>query len=81
MAEEIKQQEAEAAKAPHRIAVDTGAFNPVLGLCYTEIAGISRSQHRSQGMGAPQNRGPALDYDAPHDRARLPVAKREAVPA
>src|SRR5579871_6267001 len=30
---------------------DTGAFNPVLGYSYEEIAGMSRSMHRSQGMG------------------------------
>jgi len=60
-----KEQQQEAAKAPHRISVDAGAYNPVLGLSYTEIAGISRSQHRSQGMGAPQNRGPSLDYFQP----------------
>jgi len=30
---------------------DTGAFNPILGYSYEEIAGLSRSQHRSQGMG------------------------------
>ena len=60
-----KEQEQEAAKAPHRIFVDAGSYDPVLGLSYTEIAGISRSQHRSQGMGAPQNRGPSLDYFQP----------------
>src|SRR5262249_51039263 len=30
---------------------------PVLGKSYAEIAGISRSMHRSQGMGAPERRG------------------------
>ena len=34
-----------------RVNDDTGAFNPVLGYSYEEIAGMSRSQHRSQGMG------------------------------
>ena len=33
------------------IHADTGAFNPILGYSYEQIAGISRSQHRSQGMG------------------------------
>ena len=33
------------------IDTDTGAFNPVLGYSYEEIAGMSRSMHRSQGMG------------------------------
>ena len=40
-----------------RIEVDVGDFNPVLGKSYAEIAGISRSMHRSQGMGAPERRG------------------------
>ena len=31
--------------------MDTGEYNPVLGNSYSEIAGMSRSQHRSQGMG------------------------------
>jgi LmbE family N-acetylglucosaminyl deacetylase len=35
---------------PH-VKVDTGAYNPVLGYSYEEIAGMSRSMHRSQGMG------------------------------
>ena len=34
-----------------RVNIDTGAYNPVLGYSYEEIAGMSRSMHRSQGMG------------------------------
>jgi LmbE family N-acetylglucosaminyl deacetylase len=56
------EQEKEAREMPHRVEVDTGEFNPVLGKSYTEIAGISRSQHRSQGMGAPERRGPSRNY-------------------
>ncbi len=56
------EQEKEAREMPHRVEVDTGEFNPVLGKSYTEIAGISRSQHRSQGMGAPERRGPSHNY-------------------
>jgi hypothetical protein len=33
------------------VKLDTGAYNPVLGYSYEEIAGMSRSMHRSQGMG------------------------------
>jgi LmbE family N-acetylglucosaminyl deacetylase len=33
------------------VETDTGAFNPTLGYSYEEIAGMSRSMHRSQGMG------------------------------
>jgi len=46
----------------HVIEVDTGEFNPILGKSYNEIAGISRSQHRSQGMGAPERRGPSKNF-------------------
>jgi len=56
------EQEKEAREMPRRVDVDTGEFNPVLGKSYTEIAGISRSQHRSQGMGAPERRGPSHNY-------------------
>jgi LmbE family N-acetylglucosaminyl deacetylase len=37
-------------EGPH-VKVDTGAYNPVIGYSYEEIAGMSRSMHRSQGMG------------------------------
>lgn len=32
--------------------VDVGTYNPLLGASYTEIAGRSRSMHKSQGFGA-----------------------------
>ena len=40
-----------------QIAIDTGQYNPLLGYSYAEIASMSRSMHRSQGMGraAPRN--------------------------
>lgn len=41
------------------IQMDTGEFDPLLGSSYTEIAGMSRSMHRTQGMGAPERRGPS----------------------
>jgi LmbE family N-acetylglucosaminyl deacetylase len=37
-------------EGPH-VKTDTGAYNPILGYSYEEIAGMSRSMHRSQGMG------------------------------
>ncbi len=49
--------EAEAARRPGLLRVDTGRFDPVLGKSYAEIAGESRSMHRSQAMGAPQRKG------------------------
>ena len=41
------------------IQIDTGEFNPLLGVSYSEIAGMSRSMHRTQSMGAPERRGPS----------------------
>ncbi|MGA7992577.1 MAG: PIG-L family deacetylase [Thermoanaerobaculia bacterium] len=43
--------------APGEVAVDLGAYNPLLGRSYTEIAGQSRSMHKSQGFGAAERRG------------------------
>ena len=45
-----------AAKAA-RIPMDTGEFDPYLGYSYGEIAGWSRSQHRSQAMGSAERKG------------------------
>ncbi len=56
------EQEKEARAMPHKVEVDTGEFNPILGKSYNEIAGISRSQHRSQGMGAPERRGSSNNF-------------------
>ena len=56
------EQEREAANTPGRLEIDTGAFDPVLGKSYAEIAGISRSEHKTQGMGAAQRRGAAPNY-------------------
>lgn len=49
-------------KSEPRLTLPTGEYNPVLGYSYQEIAGMSRSQHRSQTMGAPQRKGEAQDY-------------------
>ena len=42
---------------PGRINVDIGAYNALLGRSYTEIAGESRSMHKTQGFGAAERRG------------------------
>jgi LmbE family N-acetylglucosaminyl deacetylase len=39
---------------------DVGEYSPLLGMSYAEIAGQSRSQHKSQGFGAPQRKGSFL---------------------
>ncbi len=42
------------------VQMDTGEYNPLLGFSYTEIAGMSRSMHKTQGVGAPERRGPSV---------------------
>ncbi len=52
-----RQMEQEADALPNRLVLDAGQYDPELGMSYGEIAGISRSQHRSQGMGAAERKG------------------------
>jgi LmbE family N-acetylglucosaminyl deacetylase len=51
--------QAEGSRAPLR--VDTGGYSPWLGKSYTEIAGESRSQHKSQGFGSAGRRGTQVE--------------------
>jgi LmbE family N-acetylglucosaminyl deacetylase len=44
------------------LRIDIGAFNPLLGRSYTEVAAESRSMHKSQGFGAAERRGTFLNY-------------------
>src|SRR3954469_24259584 len=44
------------------LRIDIGAFNPLLGRSYTEVAAESRSMHKSQGFGAAERRGSFLNY-------------------
>ena len=44
------------------LRVDLGTYNPVLGASYGEIAAESRSQHKSQGFGAPKAYGARNNY-------------------
>jgi LmbE family N-acetylglucosaminyl deacetylase len=39
------------------VTVDLGEYSPTLGFSYGQIAGMSRSQHRSQGMGSGERPG------------------------
>ena len=41
------------------ILIDTGEYNPVLGVSYAELGGWSRTQHRSQGQGWGELKGTA----------------------
>jgi LmbE family N-acetylglucosaminyl deacetylase len=44
------------------VKVDVGEYSPLLGRSFTEIAGISRTNHKSQGFGSAQTRGPSVNY-------------------
>lgn len=57
-----RQMQEEAAKMPGKITLDVGTFDPELGLSFGEIAGISRSLHRSQGMGAGERKGALPEF-------------------
>ncbi|MEJ7780631.1 MAG: PIG-L family deacetylase [Daejeonella sp.] len=45
-----------------QLKIDIGAFNPLLGKSYGEIAAESRTNHKSQGFGSARQRGEALEY-------------------
>ena len=57
-----REQQKEVEKVPDKLAVDLGAYSPELGYSYEEIAGMSRSQHRSQAMGTAQRQGSTVNY-------------------
>lgn len=44
------------------LQIETGQFNPLLGLSYGEMAGQSRSMHKSQGFGSAERRGSITEY-------------------
>jgi len=44
------------------LKIDVGTYDAVRGQGLGEIAGLSRSQHRSQGFGVAQPRGMVVDY-------------------
>ena len=44
------------------LRIDVGTYDPIRGQSLGEIAGLSRSQHRSQGFGVAQPRGTLVDY-------------------
>src|SRR5215210_6187041 len=48
--------------ADKMLSVDVGAYDPLLGKSYTEIAAASRTMHMSQAQGTPERRGPAPNY-------------------
>jgi hypothetical protein len=42
--------------------LDIGAYNPMLGKSYGEIAAESRTMHKSQGFGSAKTRGTQIEY-------------------
>ncbi|HEX5169385.1 MAG TPA: PIG-L family deacetylase [Cyclobacteriaceae bacterium] len=47
---------------PGIVTVNVGSYNPLLGQSYSELAAISRSQHKSQGFGSQGTRGEQLEF-------------------
>jgi LmbE family N-acetylglucosaminyl deacetylase len=56
----VRVDNAPSATPEKTLDIDTGEFAPLLGHSYSEIAGVSRSMHRSQGMGAAEQRGSSM---------------------
>ncbi len=56
------QEKFENADKSNMLAVDVGNYYPLLGKSNTEIASLSRSQHKSQGFGNTPVRGKDLEY-------------------
>lgn len=56
------EQEQEEAKRTDRVRLEIGDYDPLLGKSYVEVAGESRSLHRSQSMGANQRKGEAAVF-------------------
>ena len=55
------------------LRLDIGGFLPLLGMSVGEVAALSRSSHRSQGLGSIASRGSRLDEFQPLDG--LPAGK------
>lgn len=47
---------------PGVLVLNVGGYSSLLGTSYSEIAGVSRSQHKSQGFGSRGTRGDQLEY-------------------
>ena len=53
------------APSTNSVRLNVGEYNPLLGKSYTEISGLSRSMHKSQGVGSGQYRGELWQYFEP----------------
>ncbi|MEZ4466942.1 MAG: hypothetical protein R3F43_21460 [bacterium] len=47
------------------LSLDVGAFDPLIGRSYSEVAALSRSMHKSQGFGSAPQIGPQIEYFTP----------------
>ncbi len=47
------------------IPLNVGKYNPLIGRSYGEIAGLSRSMHKSQGFGSYNAKGEIIEYFKP----------------
>jgi LmbE family N-acetylglucosaminyl deacetylase len=47
---------------PNFIRIDVGIYNPLLGISYPEMAGDSRTMHKSQGFGSLRAKGETEEY-------------------
>lgn len=47
---------------PGVITLNVGGYSTLLGKSFTEIAAVSRSQHKSQGFGSAQTRGRQVEF-------------------
>lgn len=56
------QDKFDAADKSHLLPIDIGTYYPSKGKSNTEIASLSRSQHKSQGFGDTGTRGSTIDY-------------------
>ena len=71
------QEKFDAADKTNLLNVDVGVFYPSSGLSNTEIASLSRSQHKSQGFGNTGTRGSETEYielikgSLPKDKSNL----------
>jgi LmbE family N-acetylglucosaminyl deacetylase len=64
------------------LRMDVGEYSPLLGRSYAEIAGESRSQHKSQGFGVLQRKGQLYDYvrrEASRVNDRTPAASERSI--
>lgn len=71
------QENFEKADKSNLLEIDTGVYFPSSGLSNSEIAALSRSQHKSQGFGSTGTRGSQIEYlellkgDMPIDKENL----------